>query len=319
MRHGPDAPIDTDDRPVAQQYLVERDGRDVTRRKADDEVAAAITERAQRRLGQRAADGIHHEVDTGAFGPGPRRVLDRFVRRVEHRLCAGIEGRLPLVRARCDPQHPAAQRARHSDGGQPDASAGSEDEHALAGRRLGPVAQGEQARAVTLGEGGGPGRIQALGQGDGRGRRHDDAAGEATQAHRGQHPVTHGHRVDVRTDRRDMPGYLAARHEGERGLHLVLPGHEEPVHEIHACRLDCDGDLARTGLRVGSFLHVQDRRWAQLMADGGAHGQQPNGAPPGPWSPSKTPRTQDFCVAGARPGRVVAPTGVVFMTHSRAL
>ena len=103
-------------------------------------------------------------------------------------------------------------------------------------------------------------------------RRHDDAAGEATQADRGQHPVAHGHVVDVRPDRHDVAGHLAARDEGERGLDLVLPGHEEAVHEVHAGGLDCHGHLARPGLGIGPLLHPQDGRGTQLMADGGTHG-----------------------------------------------
>ena len=181
-------------------------------------------------------------------------------------------GGLPLVRGRCHAEHPTAQGPGHADGGQPDAAAGTEDQHGLAGRRTGAVAEGEQARAVALGERGGPGGVHTFGQRDGRARRHDDAAGEAAEAHRGQHPVADGHPADVGAHGDDVPGHLAARHEGERGLHLVLPGDEESVDEVHAGRLDGDRDLARAGFGVGPFLHPQHGGRAELVADGGAHG-----------------------------------------------
>ena len=80
--------------------------------------------------------------------------------------------------------------------------------------------------------------------------------------------------VDVGPDRHDVAGDLAARDEGERGLDLVLPGHEEAVDEVHAGRLDRHGHLAGPGLGVGPFLHPQHGRWSQLIADGGAHGRR---------------------------------------------
>jgi len=55
-----------------------------------------------------------------------------------------------------------------------------------------------------------------------------------------------------------VPGHLAARHEGQRGLHLVLPGHEEAVDEVHAGGLDRDRDLAGAGFGIGPLLHPQD-------------------------------------------------------------
>ena len=69
-----------------------------------------------------------------------------------------------------------------------------------------------------------------------------------------------------------MPGYLAPGDEGERGLDLVLPGHEKAVHEVHPGRLDRHGHLARAGLGVGTLLHPQDGGRSQLMANGGTHG-----------------------------------------------
>ncbi len=60
--------------------------------------------------------------------------------------------------------------------------------------------------------------------------------------------------------------------KGSDGLDLVLPGHEEAVHEIHAGRLDGHGHLARPGLGIGTLLHPQDGGWTQFVADGGAHG-----------------------------------------------
>ncbi len=195
-------------------------------------------------------------------------------RRVQSRFRTGIECRLPLVRARCHADHPAAQRPRHSDGGQPDATARSENQHGLTGRCVGAVAQSEEACAVALGEGRGPGSVHAFGQWDRRARCHHDPAGVAAQAHRGQHPVADGRRADVRAHLHDVPGHLAAGDEGERGLDLVLPGHEKAVHEVHPGRLDRHGHLARAGLGVGPLLHSQDGGRSQLMANGGTHGSR---------------------------------------------
>ncbi len=110
-------------------------------------------------------------------------------------------------------------------------------------------------------------------------RGHDDAAGETTQADRGQHTIADGHVLDVGPDRRHVPGDLAAGNERKRGLDLVLPGHEEAVDEVHAGRLDGDNDLAGPGFGVGTLLHLQDGRWSQLIADGGAHERNANGQP----------------------------------------
>ena len=103
-------------------------------------------------------------------------------------------------------------------------------------------------------------------------RCHDDAAGEAAQPHRRQHPVAHADALDVGPDGDHVAGDLAARDEGERGLDLVLPGHEEAIDEVHAGRLDGHGHLAGPGLGVGALLHPQYGRWSQFIADGGAHG-----------------------------------------------
>ena len=114
------------------------------------------------------------------------------------------------------------------------------------------------------------GHVQALGQHDRRTRRHHHAAGEAAQAHRGQHALADRQPAGLGSHRHDVPGHLAARHEGERGLDLVLAGHEEAVDEVHAGRLDGHRHLARAGLGVGPLLHPQDGGWAQLVADGRA-------------------------------------------------
>ncbi len=84
--HGPDAPVDADDRPVAQQDLVQRDGGDRPGGEADDQVAASVAQRTQRRFGERAADGVDHDVDARAAGPRPGGVLHRLGRGVERRL-----------------------------------------------------------------------------------------------------------------------------------------------------------------------------------------------------------------------------------------
>ena len=184
-----------------------------------------------------------------------RRVLERLSRRVERRFRSGFERRLALVRARRHTQHPATQRPRHADGGQADATPRAEDEHGLAGRGVAAVAQREETRAVALREGRSPRRVHPFGQRDHRGRGHDDTAGESAEAHGGQHPVADGHPADVGPERHDVPGHLAPRDERERRLDLVLPGHEEAVHEIHTGRLHLHRHLPRSGLGVGPLLH----------------------------------------------------------------
>ena len=59
----PAAPVDPDDGAVVQQHLVERQRGDRARREADDEIAAAVAQRAQRGLGVRAADDVDDEID----------------------------------------------------------------------------------------------------------------------------------------------------------------------------------------------------------------------------------------------------------------
>ena len=174
-------------------------------------------------------------------------------------------GAAALLLARRHAHDPAPERPGHADGGQPDAAAGPQHQHATRpAARPGPVAQGEQAGAVALGERGGPRRVEDVGQRARPSRRHGDLAGEAAQAGRGQHPVpTASPRPRAR--RRHVPGHLAARHEGERRLDLVLPGDEEAVHEVDAGRLDGDHDLARARHRVGPLLHPQHRGRTELV------------------------------------------------------
>ena len=118
------------------------------------------------------------------------------------------------------------------------------------GCTLGPIAQREETRAVALGEGGRTGSIEVhravSHQGLGR---HDDMAGEATQAGGGHHPLPDGEADDLVAQRADAAGHLAARGEGKWRLDLVLPGDEEAVDEVHAGRLDRHHDAGPVGAR----------------------------------------------------------------------
>ena len=142
------------------------------------------------------------------------------------------------------------------------------------GRGPRPLAQGEEAGAVALGEGGRPGRVEGVGQ-----RPRPTSAGTTTRLAKPPRPTDASTRwptakpVDPVTDQRHPPGHLAARHEGERRLDLVLPGHEEPVDEVHAGGLHLDRHLAGPGLGVRPLLHPQHRGRPQLAADDGAHGR----------------------------------------------
>ena len=60
--------------------------------------------------------------------------------------------------------------------------------------------------------------------------------------------------------------------KGEGGLDLVLPSHEEAVHEVHTGCFDGHRHLAGTGFGVRELLHPQDGGRAQHIADGGTHG-----------------------------------------------
>src|SRR5437016_5239407 len=59
----PGAPIDADDGAALEQDQVERNLRNLAGGKADHEMAASPSERAQGRLAVGAADGIEHHVD----------------------------------------------------------------------------------------------------------------------------------------------------------------------------------------------------------------------------------------------------------------
>ncbi len=54
------------------------------------------------------------------------------------------------------------------------------------------------------------------------------------------------------------PATSLPRYEGEIGLDLVLPGHEEAIHKVDTRRLDRDGDLARSRFGIRPVLHPQD-------------------------------------------------------------
>ncbi len=104
---------------------------------------------------------------------------------------------------------------------------------------------------------------------------------------------------DIGPDRHDVPGHLAARHEGEQGLHLVLPRHEEAVHVVHPCRLDGNRDLTRAGLGVRAFLHPQDGGRTELIADGGAHGSRRYRRPVDVTPPIRTVRPEELALLPA--------------------
>ena len=187
--HGPDPPVDAEHGPVAQQHLVERDLRYGARGEADDQVATTIAQGAQRRLGRGAADGINHHIDAGPARPGASGVLDRFGGGVDHRLGPGRPGRPPLVVARRGADDPATKGPRHRDRRQADATPGAEHENGFTRLHPGPLAQGEQAGAEALREGGRLSRVELLGDRRQRVRGDHHVAGVAAQAGRGHDPA----------------------------------------------------------------------------------------------------------------------------------
>ena len=225
--HGPDAPVDADHGAVAQEHLVERDGGDIAGGEADDAVTAPIAEGAQRGLRQRAADRVDHHVDTGPARPRTRRVLHGLAGRVDHRLGARPQRRRPLRLGRRHAEHPAAERARHADGGEADTAAGAQHEHALARLAPGSRAQGVEARAVALGERRRPRHVEHVGDHRDRRGRGRHLGGETTEARRDQDALAHLQVRDPLADGGDHPGGLGARHERHRRLDLVLPRHEQ--------------------------------------------------------------------------------------------
>ena len=68
-----------------------------------------------------------------------------------------------------------------------------------------------------------------------------------------------------------MAGHLTAGDKGEGGLDLVLPSHEEAVHEVHTGRFDGYGDLAGTGFGVG-ISSTRRTEGGPRHSDGGTHG-----------------------------------------------
>ena len=146
----------------------------------------------------------------------------------------------------------------------------------LARLRRGPVAQGEQARAVALGEGGRPRPRRGT---SGSAVTAEPAAATTWLAKPPSPAETSTRSPDRQRRRRrrppprPCPADSVPGTKGTGGLIWYCPATNRRVDVVHARRLHVDDDLARPRLGVGPLLHPQQRGWTELVADDGAHGR----------------------------------------------
>ena len=253
----PVAPEHADDGAPLEQREVQRNLRDLARRKTDDEEPSAPRDRAQRGLGVRAAHRIVDDVRAGAVG---ERLdpLAQIVGGVVDRLVGAVfAADSELILCRCAGDHARAQDFPDLDRGQADAAGRPEDEQRLAGCERGAVDERVLRRAVGEPERGGCREIH-------RGRNGKEAARfgchffrEGAVARDRHHAIARLERRHAVADRLDDARQLAPRRKGQRRLHLILVLDDQDVGEVDTRRLHCNHHFARTRHRRRHVLDDQ--------------------------------------------------------------
>ena len=242
------AELEAEDVDPLEQDQVQRDPRDGPRRVADGDEAAAPVQRAQRRLGQVAADRVDHDV--GAVGERLPQGLPQVAGAVvDQPLGAAAVRRLELLGAGGHRGHGRPQDGAQLDRGRADAAARPEHDELLARLERRHRAQHVVRRAVGHAEAGRrvvvhPGRDRHQG-----GRRHDDLLGQGADDGRAEDAVADADDVDAFADVDHVPGELAAQDEGRRHRHLVRVRDDQHVGEVERADVHCDPGLSCTHRR----------------------------------------------------------------------
>ena len=272
------APAGADDVDVVQQQPVHAHLGDRAAGEADDDRAPVAAQRAQAVREAVAADGIEHDVDTAAREL-LRRVLPVAVG-AQDLVGARLARDLLLLVGRDDRERARPEPLRHLQRRRPDAAGRAVHEHRLALGQAPAQLQREVRRVVVEDQ---PGALRVVELVRERERelrlRQRDLGEPAEHAERG-HAVALAHRRALRRAPHDARD-LAARHERQVRLDLVLAARLQHLGERDAGGVDVDHDALAVRLR--HFCELQRLRAAELDDLDRPHGATPYGPASASW------------------------------------